>query len=76
MSLWAILGIYLLVCLVFSLLYMGVNVARPWKYDKCNPYRRWCKRCGQQQSVMQYWTGASRWENVGMKGDESCPWHD
>lgn len=29
----------------------------PWRYDERNPYRRYCKECGTQQSAFSYWSG-------------------
>lgn len=37
----------------------------PWRYDKRNPYRRYCKKCGQQQDQYQHALGAVEWCDMG-----------
>lgn len=41
----------------------------PWRYDKRNPYRRWCKTCGTRQEYFVYNTYPTEipigWETVG-----------
>lgn len=33
----------------------------PWRYDSRNPYRRYCKKCGQQQDQYQSVLGGTEW---------------
>lgn len=41
---------------------------KPYNYDKRNPYRRYCRACGSTQDMVIYWSGARRWENMGLNG--------
>ena len=51
--------------------------------DKRNPFRRFCKKCGQQQDYHEYsWAVNSGmygprgwWEDMQMIADESCSCH-
>lgn len=70
---------YIVLALIALLIGYGIYrmvLARMlFKYDDCNPYRRVCKRCGQQQDMFEsnfvdsfdFW-----WENMGVKGDRQC----
>lgn len=42
-----------------------------------NPWRRQCKRCGQQQDQHTWsWGGESWWEDMGAIADKNCKCHE
>ena len=48
-----------------------------FKYDTHNPYRRYCKKCGQQQDAHCHtWNWARHWwEDMNQIIKESCVCH-
>jgi len=50
-----------------------------FRYDKYNPYRRYCKKCGQMQEQFCYnfkdFTGRGWWEDMGKIYNEKCKCH-
>lgn len=46
-------------------------------YDQLNPYRRWCKRCGQCQYQYHYGFASHMywWEDVGVVPNKRCACH-
>jgi len=50
---------------------------RIFQYDNYNPYRRYCKKCGQQQDLYTYnlISRFSWWEDMGTINDKSCSCH-
>lgn len=51
-------------------------ILKPFKYDENNPYRRYCKICGQQQDLHAYKWGSRRWwEDMGKIINIKCKCH-
>lgn len=48
-----------------------------FRWDARNPYRRWCRRCGQEQNQYKrsYDGNITWWENVGPEPDLTCACH-
>ncbi len=47
-----------------------------FKYDR-NPWRRYCKRCDQQQDQHTWsWGGESWWEDMGAIVNKNCKCHE
>lgn len=53
--------ILLLIFLCMAWLVGEANGTNRWRYDERNPYRRYCKKCGQQQDMYQHALGAVEW---------------
>lgn len=66
---------------VAFLIWYSVRMLRWFKYDKRNPYRRYCKKCGQVQVQMcwdvESWNDPANnwWEDMMPVPDEKCGCH-
>lgn len=80
-----LMEILLLGFLVFVLTaFMIFVIISKWQYfnlfdyDETNPYRRYCRKCGQQQDAFTYDLSQGRqWcEDMGAIKDPDCKCHD
>lgn len=80
----AVFGFLLMALFFLGLIGFGVVMTRFIhqlilfeRRDK-NPYRRYCRKCGQCQEVYTLWIenyDHSWWEDMGPVPDENCPCH-
>ena len=68
-----------LICAIFlGVAYIALDHINGWHlfYPDRNPYRRYCKKCGQCQIVQSWdWNSPGWWEVQGEIKDESCKCH-
>jgi len=70
--------IRLIVLLAIALVMLWWLTRKPlFAYDKRNPYRRYCRRCGQQQDAFT-WVGGKHtfWQAQFRIEDDTCPCHN
>lgn len=69
---------FLLILLCLFLIYkIFFEQSKIFRYDSKNPYRRYCKKCGQQQDQFTYSFShrITWWEDIGEIHDEKCKCH-
>ena len=68
----AILGFGVIIAVIYS---TAVEMSL-FRGDDRNPYRRYCKKCGQQQDAHgRSYNKSNWWEDMGKVFDEECPCH-
>ena len=64
---------------IFGLVYLiySMFVRTKFDYDKNNPYRRYCKKCGQQQDMYSssFASNYTWWEDALPIKNEKCTCH-
>ena len=69
----ALVGFGVITLVIWS----GVVEMSLFRGDERNPYRRYCKKCGQQQDAHgRSYNKSNWWEDMGKVFDEDCPCHD
>lgn len=56
-------------------LFWSLAPGKRYVWDEHNPFRRFCKRCGQRQEQHRNALGADTWEAMGTLRDPKCRCH-
>ena len=74
-----IIVVLILLIPIFAFIFIFYNlfIRSHFNYDKFNPYRRYCKICGQQQDLYacSYSSNYTWWEDMYPIYDISCKCH-
>lgn len=76
----SILKIFLMIVVFLIPLFLVLTFLKElviFKMDKYNPYRRYCKKCGQRQEMYSssFAKNYNWWEDMGQIFDEKCKCH-